>query len=72
MRPLVSTTEIKVEQLQHPDWISSTIWMKIFRVRPSALITGMLQKKVHKIVDIVVRLVLLRPREQRHDDLAEI
>jgi hypothetical protein len=30
------------------------------------------QQKIHQIVDVVVRLVLLHPREQRHDDLAEI
>ena len=30
------------------------------------------QEEVDKIVDAVVRLVLLHPREQRHDDLTEI
>jgi hypothetical protein len=30
------------------------------------------QKEICKIVGVVVRLVLLHPREQRHDDLAEI
>ena len=30
------------------------------------------QQKERKIIDVVARLVLLHPREQRHDDLSEI
>ena len=30
------------------------------------------QQDLHEIIDVVVRLVLLHLREQRHDDLAEI